>query len=71
MSTVFNNCLEKAKIVHFEKGLIAKEFIENLTLGKEIRESADYRASFSKEGAESLIKAADDFMNTAKKLRKK
>jgi uncharacterized protein (UPF0332 family) len=54
-----------------EKGLIGKEFIESLILGKEMRESADYRSIFSKEGADNLIKMADQFLTTAKKLLKK
>ncbi len=57
--------------LYVEKGLIQKEFVESLTLGKELRESADYSATFSKEDAENLIKAADDFLNTAKKLLQK
>jgi uncharacterized protein (UPF0332 family) len=50
------------------KGLLGKEFIESLTMGKEMRESADYRSSFSREGAENLIKAAEDFLSVARKL---
>lgn len=57
--------------LYVEKGLIAKEFVENLTLGKEMRESADYRSNFSKDGADDLIKAADKFLAIAKQLLKK
>jgi hypothetical protein len=39
-------------------------------VGEEMTESADYRSSFSKEGAHNLIKAAEDFLNIAKKLAK-
>jgi uncharacterized protein (UPF0332 family) len=42
--------------LYLEKGLIEKEFIESLILGKEMRGSADYRSTFSKEGADNLIK---------------
>lgn len=57
--------------LYLEKGLIEKGFIESLTLGKDLRESADYRSIFSKEGADNLIKMADQFLTTAKKLLKK
>jgi uncharacterized protein (UPF0332 family) len=54
--------------LYIEKGLIEKGIIESFTLGKEMRESADYRSSFSKEGADDLIKAAGDFLAIAKSL---
>jgi uncharacterized protein (UPF0332 family) len=57
--------------LYLEKGLIEKGFIESLTLGKDLGESADYRSIFSKEGADNLIKMADQFLTTAKKLLKK
>jgi len=57
--------------LYVEKGLIEKELVESLILGKEMRESADYRSSFSKEGAENLIKAVDKFLAVAKNLLKK
>lgn len=52
MTPEFQRCLEKRKIValehlYIEKGLIEKGIIESFTLGKEMRESADYRSSFS------------------------
>jgi len=57
--------------LYVERGLLDKGFIESLTIGKEMRESADYRSSFSREGAENLIKAAQDFLSVTKKLAKK
>ena len=57
--------------LYVETGLLDKVFIECLTIGKEMRESADYRSSFSREGADNLIKAAEDFLNIAKKSSKK
>lgn len=57
--------------LYVEKGLIKKEIIENLILGKDLRESADYRSSFSKEGADNLIKASDQFLSDAQRLLKK
>lgn len=35
--------------LYVEKGFIEKGILESLMLGKEMRESADYRSSFSKE----------------------
>ena len=57
--------------LYLGKGLIEKGFIESLTFGKEMRESADYRSIFSKEGADNLTKMADQFLTAAKKLLKK
>jgi len=57
--------------LYMEKGLIEKGFIESLSIGKEMRESADYRSTFSKKGADHLIKMADQFLATAKKVLKK
>lgn len=53
------------------EGLIEKGLVESLVLGKEMRESADYRSSFSKEGAYSLVKAADNFLAIVRELLKK
>jgi uncharacterized protein (UPF0332 family) len=53
------------------RGVLEKGFVESLVIGKEMRESADYRSSFSKEGAENLIRAAEDFLDSAGKLLKK
>ena len=57
--------------LYVERGVLEKGFVENLMIGKEMRESADYRSSFSREGAENLIKAAEDFRDSAGKLVKK
>jgi len=57
--------------LYVERGDLDKAFIESLMMGKEMRESADYRSSFSREGADNLIRAAEDFLSIAKKLSKK
>ena len=57
--------------LYVEGGVLEKGFVESLVIGKEMRESADYRSIFSKEGAENLIKAAEDFRDSAGKLLKK
>jgi len=57
--------------LYVEKEFIEKGILESLMLGREMRESADYRSSFSKEGAQSLIRAANEFWIVANKLLKK
>ena len=57
--------------LYVERGVLEKGFVESLVIGKEMRESADYHSSFSKEGAENLIRAAEDFRDSAGKLVKK
>jgi len=57
--------------LYVERGGLEKGFVESLVIGKEMRESADYRSSFSKEGAENLVRAAEDFRDSAGKLVKK
>jgi uncharacterized protein (UPF0332 family) len=54
--------------LYVEKGFIEKGILESLMLGKEMRESADYRSSFSKDGAENIIKAATNFLNITRKI---
>lgn len=53
------------------KGLIERGLVESLIMGKDMRESADYRSSFSKEGADNLVTAAENFLANAKELLKK
>jgi uncharacterized protein (UPF0332 family) len=57
--------------LYVEKGVLEKGFVESLMIGKEMRESADYHSSFSKEGAENLVRAAEDFRDSALKVMKK
>jgi len=57
--------------LYLKKELIDKGFIESLTLGKDLRESADYRSTFSKEEADNLVRMAAQFLTAAKKLLEK
>ncbi|MCX5919403.1 MAG: HEPN domain-containing protein [Deltaproteobacteria bacterium] len=57
--------------LYVERGVLEKGLVESLVIGKEMRESADYRSSFSKEGGENLIRAAEDFRDSVGKLLKK
>ena len=56
--------------LYLEKGFLPKKYIESLAIGKEMRESADYRSNFSRDGAGNLIKAAEEFFEAAQKLLK-
>ena len=57
-------CLMAAlKTLYLNKGLINHKIIEDIQLGKRMREGADYHADFSREGAEALIKAAKNFLS--------
>lgn len=56
--------------LYVKRRIIEKNIIENLTLGKELRESADYGHSFSKQGAYNLIKASENILKEAKKILK-
>ncbi|MBI5966292.1 MAG: HEPN domain-containing protein, partial [Deltaproteobacteria bacterium] len=47
--------------LYVERGLLDKVFVESLTIRKEMRESADYHSSFLRDGADNLIKAAEEF----------
>ncbi|MDD2890632.1 MAG: HEPN domain-containing protein [bacterium] len=59
-------CLISAlKAFYLDKGLIEHKVIEDIQLGKRMREGADYHADFSKEGAEALIKSAEKFLPVA------
>jgi uncharacterized protein (UPF0332 family) len=57
-------CLIAAlKTLYLNKGLINHKIIEDIQLGKRMREAADYHADFSIEGAEALIKSAQNFLS--------
>lgn len=53
---------------YVDKKLLPQSLIESLQNGKRLREQADYYDDWSKEGAESLLNAAEQFLNKAKAL---
>ena len=53
---------------YVDKKLLPQSLIESLQDGKRLREQADYYDNWSKEGAESLLKAAEKFLSVSKTL---
>ncbi len=62
MNPEFQRCLERKKIVPFEKG---HTLTDAFYAGMILRENADYRSDFSKSGALAVIRNAEDFLNKA------
>lgn len=58
------------RVFYLDKGLINHKIIEDIQLGKQMRESADYHADFSEEGAKALIESAENFLSIAGKIVK-
>lgn len=53
---------------YVDKKLLPQSLIEALQNGKRLREQADYYDDWSKEGAESLLNAAEKFLDISKAL---
>lgn len=51
-----------------DKGLIEEKFAKDFHTTMLLRESADYHSEFSKEGAESSIESATEFLQKVKSL---
>lgn len=56
------------RTLYVEQKLLPVTLIESLLQAKRLREQADYYDEWSKEGAESLLNAAEKFLNTSKTL---
>ena len=52
-----------------EKGEISQETLNNFQTAKNLREDADYHAKYSRQGAESLIQTAENFLNSVKEIK--
>ena len=66
-------CLEVALEAFFvEKGLLEKEIVDSFGMARDLRENADYRTDFSKEGAEEVIlyRSAEILIQKASNLLK-
>lgn len=64
-----HHCLIVAlRSLYVDKKLLPNSLIESLQNGKSLRERADYYDDWSKEGAESLLAAAEKFLNISKTL---
>lgn len=53
-----------------DKGLLEEKFAKDFHTAMLLREGADYHSEFSKEGAESSIKSAKEFLEKAKGILK-
>ncbi|MFC1806925.1 HEPN domain-containing protein [Candidatus Omnitrophota bacterium] len=51
-----------------EKGILPEVLIEEFHDAMVLREDADYHGKFSKEAAEVIMKYAEEFLKTAKKI---
>jgi len=51
-----------------DKGLLEQKLVNRLHNAMILREEADYNGEFSKEGAESALELADEFLCTSEKI---
>lgn len=56
------------RALYADKKLLPNSLIESLQNGKRLREEADYYDHWSKEGADSLLQAAEELLSMAQKL---
>ncbi len=62
-------CLRTAiKNLFIDSNLLESSFLDDYDTAKDLRENADYKSDFSKEGAEQLIAKAKKFLDKAKTL---
>ncbi len=62
-------CLAAAiKNLFVDTNLLESSFIDDYDMAKDLRENADYKSDFSKEGAEQLIVNAEKFLKKTKNL---
>jgi uncharacterized protein (UPF0332 family) len=65
-------CLAEAlKSFYVSENTLPVKFLEALQLGKSLRENADYYGDFDKDGTESMLESAKDFLKEAKKILKR
>lgn len=53
------------KAFYVDEGLLSQEYYDNLIQAIDLREMADYKSKFSKEGAERNIQAAEKAIELA------
>ena len=58
------------KALYVDEGLLPQEYYDNFIQAMDLREMADYKTRFSKEGAERNIQAAEEAIKLAEKLLK-
>jgi len=54
--------------LYTEEGKLRKRITDGLVFGKELRENADYREDFSAEGAQALVRSAEEMLDAARAL---
>ncbi|MBN2334153.1 HEPN domain-containing protein [Candidatus Bathyarchaeota archaeon] len=60
--------VEALRILFLESGRLEREYLDDLSVAKDLRESADYGMIFSEEGARTLIANADKFIRKTTEL---
>ena len=64
-------CLRAAlKNLFVDNNLLELNFLDDYDMAKDLRENADYKSNFSKEGAQRLIEKAGGFLSKVKSLLK-
>ena len=58
------------KAFYVDEGLLPQEYYDSFIQALDLREMADYKRNFSKEGAERNIQAAEETIKLAEKLLK-
>lgn len=62
-------CLKVAiQALYVDEGTLDKKYVDDFDTTMLLRETADYKSNFSKEGAESSIKSAQDFLAKAEEI---
>jgi len=59
------------KSFYVDEGLLPQEYYDNFIQAMNLREMADYKRTFSKQGAEKNIQAAEEAIKLSEKLLKK
>lgn len=59
------------KGLYVDEGLISQEYYDNFIEALSLREMADYKSNYSRDGAERNIQAAEDAIKLATKFLKK
>lgn len=62
-------CLKIAmQALYADEGIINQSLVDDFDTTMLLRETADYKSDFSKEGAESALENAEEFLRVAKQL---
>ncbi|NTW28166.1 MAG: HEPN domain-containing protein [Coriobacteriia bacterium] len=62
-------CLKAAiQALFVDEGVLAQEYLDDFDTTMLLRETADYRSDFSRDGAESAVEAARRFLGKAEEL---